>query len=58
MLPKEHSVLTGRQMLQAENVCIIIVNELKHSKTILENNVEIGPQPVTSKLSQYFSGSK
>ena len=34
---------------------------LTHSKTILENTVEIGPQPVAldfKKLSQYSSRSK
>ena len=39
---------------------IIIIN-LTHSKTILENTVEIEPQPVTldfKNLSQYSSRSK
>ena len=41
--------------------CIIIIIELTHSKTILENTVEIEPQPVAldfKNLSQYSSRSK
>ena len=40
---------------------IIIIIELTHSKTILENTVEIEPQPVAldfKNLSQYSSRSK
>ena len=39
-------------------IIIIIITELTHSKTILENTVEIEPQPITldfKKLSQYSS---
>ena len=39
----------------------IIIIELTHSKTILENTVEIEPQPVAlnfMNLSQYSSRSK
>ena len=42
-------------------VIIIIITELTHSKTILENAVEIEPQPVAldfKNLSQYSSPSK
>ena len=42
-------------------VIIIIIIELTHSKTILENTVEIEPQPVAldfKNLSQYSSRSK
>ena len=42
-------------------IVIIIVTELTHSKTILENTVEIEPQPVAldfKNLSQYSSLSK
>ena len=42
-------------------IIIIIVIELTHSKSILENTVEIKPQPVVldfKKLSQYSSRSK
>ena len=42
-------------------VIIIIITELTHSKTILENTVEIEPQPVAldfKNLSQYSSRSK
>ena len=40
------------------SIIIIIITELTHSKTILENTVEIEPQPITlyfKKLSQYSS---
>ena len=40
---------------------IIIIFELTHSKTILENTVEIDPQPVAldfQNLSQYSSRFK
>ena len=40
---------------------IIIIIELTHTKTILENTVEIEPQPVAldfKNLSQYSSCSK
>ena len=40
---------------------IIIISELTHSKSILENTVEIDPQPVAldfKNLSQYSSRSK
>ena len=42
-------------------IIIIIIIELTHSKTILENTVEIEPQPVAldfKNLSQYSSRSK
>ena len=42
-------------------IIIIIIIELTHSKTILENTVEIEPQPVAvdfKSLSQYSSRSK
>ena len=42
-------------------IIIIIVVELTHSKTILENTVEIEPQPVAldfKNFSQYSSCSK
>ena len=42
-------------------IIIIIIIELPHSKTILENTVEIEPQPVSldfKNLSQYSSRSK
>ena len=42
-------------------IIIIIIIELTHSKCILENTVEIEPQPVAlhyKKLSQYSSRSK
>ena len=42
-------------------IVIIIINELTHSKTILENTVKIEPQPVVldfKNLSQYSSRSK
>ena len=42
-------------------IIIIIIIELTHSKTILENTVEIEPQPVAidfNNLSQYSSRSK
>ena len=42
-------------------IIIIIIIELTHSKTILENTVEIKPQPVAldfKNLSQYSSRSK
>ena len=42
-------------------VIIIIIIKLTHSKTILENTVEIEPQPVAldfKNLSQYSSRSK
>ena len=42
-------------------IIIIIIIELTHSKTILENTVEIQPQPVAldfKNLSQYNSRSK
>ena len=42
-------------------IIIIIITELTHSKTILENAVEIEPQPVAldfKNLSQYSSPSK
>ena len=42
-------------------IIIIIIIELTRSKTILENTVEIEPQPVAldfKNLSQYFSCSK
>ena len=42
-------------------VITIIIIELTHSKTILENTVEIEPQPVAldfKNLSQYSSLSK
>ena len=42
-------------------IITIIIIELTHSQTILENTVEIEPQPVAldfKKLSQYSSRSK
>ena len=42
-------------------VIIIIITELTHSKTMLENAVEIEPQPVAldfKNLSQYSGPSK
>ena len=42
-------------------IITIIIIELTHSKTILENTVEIEPQPVAldfKNLSQYSSRSK
>ena len=42
-------------------ISIIIIIELTHSKTILENTVEIEPQPVAldfKNLSQYSSRSE
>ena len=42
-------------------IIIIIIIELTHSKTILENTVEIEPQPVAldfKNLSQYSSCAK
>ena len=42
-------------------IIIIIIIELTHSKTLLENTVEIEPQPVVldfKNLSQYSSPSK
>ena len=42
-------------------IIIIIIIELTHSKTILENTVEIEPQPVAldfKNLSQYSIHSK
>ena len=42
-------------------IIIITIIELTHSKTILENTVEIEPQPVAldfKNLSQYSSRSK
>ena len=42
-------------------IIIIIIIELTHSKTIIENTVEIEPQPVAldfKNLSQYSSCSK
>ena len=42
-------------------IIIIIITELTHSKTILENTVEIEPQQVAldfKNLSQYSSHSK
>ena len=42
-------------------IIIIIIIQLTHSKTILENTVEIEPQPVAldfKNLSQYSSHSK
>ena len=42
-------------------IIIIIIIELTHSKTTLENTVEIEPQPLAldfKNLSQYFSQSK
>ena len=42
-------------------VVIIIITELTHSKTILENTSEIEPQPVAldfKNLSQYSNRSK
>ena len=42
-------------------IITIIIIELTHSKTILENTVEIEPQPVAldfKNLSQYSSCSK
>ena len=42
-------------------ITITIITELTHSKTKLENTVEIEPQPVASdfkNLSQYSSRSK
>ena len=43
------------------NIILLIIIELTHSKTILENTVEIEPQPVAldfKNLSQYSSRSK
>ena len=42
-------------------IVIIIIIEVTHSKTVLENTVEIEPQPVAldlKNLSQYSSRSK
>ena len=42
-------------------IIIIIITELTHSKTILENTAEIKPQPIAidfKNLSQYSSRSK
>ena len=42
-------------------IIITIIIELTHSQTILENTVEIEPQPVAldfKNLSQFSSGSK
>ena len=42
-------------------IVINIIIELTHSKTILENTVEIQPQPVAldfKNISQYSSSSK
>ena len=42
-------------------IIIIIITELTHSKTILENTVEIEPQPAAldfKNLSQYSNRSK
>ena len=42
-------------------IIIIIIIEVTHSKTVLENTVEIEPQPVAldlKNLSQYSSRSK
>ena len=42
-------------------IIVIIIIELTHSKTIMENTVEIEPQPVAldfKNLSQYSSRSK
>ena len=42
-------------------VITTIITELTHSQTILENTVEIEPQPLAldfKNLSQYSSGSK
>ena len=42
-------------------IIFIVIIELTHSKTTLENTVEIEPQPVAldfKKLSQYSSRSK
>ena len=42
-------------------IIIIIITELTHNKTILENTVEVKPQPVAldfKNLSQYSSCSK
>ena len=42
-------------------VVVVVVVELTHSKTILQNTVEIEPQPVAldfKNLSQYSSRSK
>ena len=42
-------------------IIVIIIIELTHSKTILENTVEIEPQPIAldfKNLSQYSSRSK
>ena len=65
-----HSGYLGRIIIVVIIIIIIIVNtiititiitELTHSKTILENTVEIEPQPVASdfkNLSQDSSRSK
>ena len=42
-------------------IYVIIIIEIKHSKTILENTVEIEPQPLAldfKNFSQYSSRSK
>ena len=52
---------TPTQTIVCIFVFIIIIIKLTHSKTILENNVEIEPQPVAldfKNLSQYSSSSK
>ena len=44
-----------------DTVLLIIIIDITHSKTILENTVEIEPQPVTldfKNLSKYSSRSK
>ena len=48
-------------MMMMVIIIIIIIIELTHSETILENTVEIEPQPVAldfKNLSQYSSRSK
>ena len=58
----ESSVLGAERVLHVfRHFIIIIVIELTHSKTIMENTVEIEPQPAAldfKSLSQYSSRSK
>ena len=54
------SIIINRSVIIVVVVVVVVV-ELTHSKTILQNTVEIEPQPVAldfKNLSQYSSRSK
>ena len=56
-----HTQVVNKTIVVVIIIIIIIIIELTHSKTILEINVEIEPQPAAldfKNLSQYSSHSK